>query len=92
MCPPPPFSMATQETIFKIQDTATGLYSTGGCKPKWTREGKNWKTRAQLVSSLKIYVRGEYAGGSKQVIPKTWTVVEFKLVSVKRQRAYEIVK
>jgi hypothetical protein len=83
--------MATLETIFKIQDTDTKLYSTGGYSPKWTRDGKSWKTRAQLKSSLKLYMRGQYPGESK-AIPDTWTVVELKLVTVKRVRARELFK
>ena len=33
---------------FKILDTVTGLYSTGGCKPDWTKEGKAWNSMGQV--------------------------------------------
>jgi hypothetical protein len=86
--------MATQELIYKVQDTATGLYSTGGHDPKWTRDGKVWKTRGQLLASLKQYKKGRWTGQGYEPreIPSTWTIVDFKLVTVKRQRAHEAVK
>lgn len=83
--------MAIQEIIYKIQDTATGLYSGGGYNPSWTPAGKSWKTLAQLKASLKLYKRGQYAG-EKRTIPSTWTVVEMKLVAVSRTRAHLILK
>lgn len=83
--------MATTELVYKIQDTATGLYSTGGYDPKWTRDGKSWKTMGQLKTSLKLYMRGP-TYTSPQEIPPTWTVVEFKLVTVKRTRARDVLK
>ncbi len=87
--------MATQELVYKVQDTNTGLYSTGGYEPSWTRDGKSWKTLGQLKTSLKFYKKGALgtgARGSLREIPTSWTVVEFKLVTVKRTRAHEIVK
>jgi hypothetical protein len=81
--------MASAELVYKIQDTATGLYSTGGYEPKWTRDGKSWKTMGQLKTSLKLYKRGHQFSGPRE-IPATWTVVEYKLVSVKRTRAREV--
>lgn len=83
--------MASTELVYKIQDTATKLYSTGGYAPKWTRDGKSWKTLGQLKSSLKLYVRGQYPGEAKE-IPATWTVVEMKLVTVKRTRVRDLLK
>ncbi len=84
--------MASTELVYKIQDTATKLYSTGGYDPKWTRDGKSWKTMGQLKSSLKLYMRGPHAGGEARMIPATWTVVELKLVTVKRTRVRDILK
>jgi hypothetical protein len=83
--------MATQEILYKIQDTSTKLYSTGGYQPNWTKDGKTWKTKAQLVAHLKLYKRGQYAGESK-VIPATWAVVELRLTPVKKTRATTLVK
>ena len=83
--------MATQEILYKIQDSTSGLYSTGGYQPKWTREGKVWKTKAQLISHLKLYRRGQYAG-EKRAIPTTWSVVELKIVPMKKTRASTLVK
>lgn len=31
------------ETFYRIQDSETGLFSTGGENPNWTKNGKIWK-------------------------------------------------
>lgn len=29
--------------VYKIQNTKTGLFSTGGMRPRWTKQGKVWQ-------------------------------------------------
>ena len=41
--------------MFKIQHKRTGLYSTGGMTPRFTRMGKVWR-KGPLVLHLKLYV------------------------------------
>lgn len=57
---------------FKIRDTATGLFSTGGDKPRWSKTGKVW----QSIGHVKLHLqqlcwRFEY--------PRTAEIVEFTL-------------
>jgi len=68
---------------FKILDTATGLYSHGGYKPKWSDRGKSWDTLGSVTSHLKMYLRG-YSPNPKwhrtgTTIPESCVVVEFKV-------------
>lgn len=36
--------------MFKIQDPTTGLFSSGGADPRWSRVGKVWKRQGDLSS------------------------------------------
>lgn len=40
--------------IYKIRDKQTGLFSTGGLYPKWSKIGKVWKTQGNLKSHLNM--------------------------------------
>ena len=64
--------------LYKILDTATGLYSTGGVKPRWTKNGKTWSIRGQVINSLRVYCDGTYESG-KRVPPESWVVQEFEV-------------
>jgi hypothetical protein len=66
---------SNDEILYQIQDASTGLYSTGGCNPRWTRKGKVWKTPAHVVSHLKLFQRGPLEKERRR-IPRTWRVVE----------------
>jgi hypothetical protein len=63
---------------FRIMDKVTGLYSSGGYKPYFSKVGKLWDTKGQLISHLKLYRRGQYPGESTQV-PVTWVVLEIQV-------------
>lgn len=39
--------------IYKIKDKDTGLYSTGGMEPSWTKRGKTWNQ----INFVKIHLR-----------------------------------
>lgn len=61
--------------VYKIRDTKTGLYSMGGCAPKWSRVGKVWTTEGALKSHLTLWMcTTEYRMPVRQV-PKSWEVV-----------------
>lgn len=82
--------MPATQTLYKIEDTETGLFSSGGMQPRWTKLGKTWNTRAQALASLRMF---QYVGyQQRREIPPTWTLVEYKLVTSKRQRAAEAVE
>jgi hypothetical protein len=36
--------------VYKIRNRKTGLFSTGGMRPKWTKQGKSW-SRINYVHS-----------------------------------------
>jgi len=40
------------ETVYKIRDRETGLFSSGGHNPRWEKDGKIWRTMANLKSHL----------------------------------------
>lgn len=46
---------------YKIQ-SPEGLFSTGGCRPKWTKGGKTWTSLAHLKNHLNIMEEGVYKG------------------------------
>lgn len=70
--------------IFKVKDTKTGLYSTGGYHPSWTKQGKSWESLGSVTSHLRLYARG-YSWSRKRgqnvqnQIPDTWVVVEIEV-------------
>jgi hypothetical protein len=58
--------------IFKIRDNSTGLFSTGGHRPRWTKKGKNWTN----IGHVKNHINNLYT--AKNV--DNWVVIEYELV------------
>jgi len=60
--------------IFKIRDTATGLFSMGGSCPRWSKKGKTWTN----IGHIKTHIRGL----DKRFIKNfdNWEVIEYELV------------
>lgn len=46
--------------LYKIRNKETGLYSTGGSIPRWTKVGKSWNNLAHLNSHLTAYYSRPY--------------------------------
>ena len=46
--------------VYKIRHKTTGLFSTGGCSPSWTKKGKMWTTKAALSNHLGLVGGGVY--------------------------------
>lgn len=72
--------------VYKIRDKNTGLFSTGGVSPKWTKTGKTWSCEGHLKSHLtllKEYAKYQYDirynYGSKRTwkCPPDWEVIVF---------------
>jgi len=38
---------------YKIRDKTTGLFSTGGTSPKWSKLGKTWQRHANLLAHFR---------------------------------------
>src|ERR1700743_3970380 len=70
-------SMAT----YKLRDKATGLFSTGGTNPRWTKKGKVWTSAGALKSHLTLFSTGPWNFETKKYdivpVPDTWEVVTF---------------
>lgn len=80
--------------IYKIRDIETGLYSTGGMSPRWTRHGKGWTSLGALKLHLHQFLKQiwnnypshstllfQYGGpGLINNIPKNWEVVTFQII------------
>jgi len=63
-------------TVYKIKDTNTGLYSTGGYKPKWTKRGKTWSARNHVMCSLRQFVPDiDWSEFYENNIPSSWVLV-----------------
>lgn len=58
----------TNENIYKIVDTATGLYSTGGTWPTFNKKGKTWSKIGHVKAHLNQF----------EAIPDTWEIVEIE--------------
>jgi hypothetical protein len=63
--------------VYKIKDTLTGLYSTGGSKPKWTKKGKTWSAKNHVTCSLSqgFISDSKYQKEYKNDIPSSWVIV-----------------
>ena len=42
----------TDITVFKIRSKTTGLFSTGGQSPGWSKKGKTWNMRGHISTHL----------------------------------------
>jgi len=41
--------------MYKIRDIKTGLFSSGGMYPSWSKNGKIWSTLGKMSSHLKYF-------------------------------------
>lgn len=67
------------KTVFKIRNKDTGLFSTGGHTPKWSKSGKTWSGTGPLLSHLNLYMSDGY-GRPRKTFPDSWEVVEYEVV------------
>lgn len=64
--------------VYKIRDLKTGLFSSGGSYPTWSKNGKIWTTLGKCKSHLSMF-KSDW--GAKLGFPSPfWEVVEFELV------------
>lgn len=74
---------------YAIRDTVTGLFSSGGEKPKWGQTGKVWRSVAALKNHLILQAHRHYGSAwwprTKpesdywKYIPDNWEIVEVVL-------------
>ena len=77
-----------QNNYYKIRHRQTGLYSTGGAYPKWTRGGKVWNNLGMLRSHLAMHLPTDYRSGSDM---NDWLVVEIEMREVGIHPVHEVV-
>ena len=75
------------ETVcYKIRDSETGLWSSGGYEPKFTTKGKAWSGTGPLLSHLHQFWRSKYYRDPKTwEIPESWEVVKFVIVEMETE-------
>lgn len=86
--------------VFKIKDSVTGLFSTGGMSPNWTKRGKTWnqinhvKTHLRQHCSYKVIKPATPPRFHDSVkdyktmtnnIPSNWIIVEMTMDGVKSE-------
>lgn len=69
--------------FYKIRDMVTGLYSSGGNLPHFTKKGKMWKRLCDVKSHLTLQDKN---------IPVTWVIVEYDVIEGDEFPAGSIVK
>lgn len=47
--------MANTRIVYMIQRNSDGLFSTGGCDPRFTKKGKCWNSIGALKSHLHLF-------------------------------------
>lgn len=62
--------------MFKIVNTQTGLYSSGGRTPRWEKEGRVW----QSFGSVQEHIRALDQAGQRTYTECNAVIVEFSLV------------
>ena len=84
---------------YKIRNTATGLYLTGGSSLKESRIGKVWHTRASAINSINLKIS---ASNSRQMVCSYQeaykvgvsdyreSVLNFEIVELKESGSYSI--
>jgi hypothetical protein len=72
-------------TVYKIRNKDTGLFSTGGTYPRWTKAGKVWKQKGHLTVHLTMIeknVRPARYGADCEVVEYEITETEGGSVAV----------
>ena len=65
--------------VYKIRDRNTGLFSTGGVSPSWTKLGKTWNSEGALKNHLTLlqeYSNYEDSWTFKKTKKKAWCCPE----------------
>jgi len=71
-------------TIYKIRHADSGLYSTGGTTPKWTKTGKTWNNIGHLKSHLRTYIAANTKDDAKEAVYEMlrgWQIVPITMTT-----------
>lgn len=80
--------MAEKNQLYKIRHRETGLYSTGGQWPSWTRSGKTWTTLGTLRSHLAQHLGDKRHRRATDM--SQWQVVEIEVREVAHHDVHSI--
>lgn len=56
--------------VYKIRDSETRLFSSGGSEPNFSKKGKVWSNIGHIKNHLKMF----------KVIPSEWEVVKYEII------------
>ncbi len=62
--------------LYRIIHTQTGLFSLGGYKPRWGKQGKVWTGKGKIKAHLALVIKN---GGT---ISPDWQVIEYAATPV----------
>lgn len=79
--------MNQSNRIYKIRHRKSGLYSTGGMYPRWSRAGKTWCNLGRLRSHLSQHLGTKYRSGTDM---SEWMVVEIEVRELAYHDCHEI--
>lgn len=54
--------------VFRVKNLRTGLYSTGGGYPSWTKRGKLWTSKGALKNHLNLVRQAAYLPADEFVV------------------------
>jgi hypothetical protein len=74
-------------TFYKIRDMTTGLFSTGGNRPTWSKRGKVWYS----IGTLKTHLTMQSKIQGRPISP-FWEVVELTVSEGERYPAAALQK
>lgn len=69
----------SESVCYKIRDSETGLWSSGGTSPRFTKSGKAWACRGHLLNHLAQHQANESYYTKAKHIPRSWEVVTFRV-------------
>ena len=73
------------DTFYKIRDSRTRLFSTGGSRPSWVKHGKVWTKIGPLRAHLTMMLRNRHSMDG-------WEVVEIETIIKNPRPIHEIIK
>lgn len=75
--------------MFRILNLKTGKYSIGGTDPKFTKEGKYWKTRNTLLGHLAHFKSLVYNHTDDPPVYENCVIIEYEQPTIKQQHSIE---
>ena len=68
--------------VYMIRRRADGLFSTGGCSPRFSKKGKEWKVGALKNHFNLTKQRQQWIGRGSHLVPLPYNDIEHEVVQV----------